>query len=61
MATAFHQFGHLLKTLLEQLAIRTEDGRLIYQDMSCMSWAYICDAPVPSGVLGGRSVDSRGA
>jgi hypothetical protein len=30
--------------LLEQLAVRTEDGRLIYQDISCMSWAYVCDA-----------------
>jgi hypothetical protein len=44
MARVFQQFGHLLKKLLEQLAVRTEDGRLIYQDISCMSWAYVCDA-----------------
>jgi hypothetical protein len=44
MARVLQQFGHLLKKLLEQLAVRTEDGRLIYQDISCMSWAYVCDA-----------------
>jgi len=44
MAKAFQQIGHFLKKMLEQLAVRTEDGRLIYQDISCMSWAYVCDA-----------------
>jgi hypothetical protein len=44
MARVFQQFGHLLKKMLEQLAVRTEDGRLIYQDMLCMSWVDVCDA-----------------
>jgi len=29
--------------MLEQLAVRTEDGTLIYQDMLCMSWVAVCD------------------
>jgi hypothetical protein len=44
MARALEQFGHFLKKMLEQLAVRTEDGRLIYQDMSCMSWVAVCNA-----------------
>jgi hypothetical protein len=44
MARVLQQFGHLLKKMLEQLAVRTEDGRLIYQDMLCMSWVDVCDA-----------------
>jgi hypothetical protein len=44
MAIVFQQFGHLLKKMLEQLAVRTEDGRLIYQDMLCMSWVDVYDA-----------------
>jgi len=35
--------------MLEQLAVRTEDGRLIYQDMLCMSWVAVCDVHQPGG------------
>jgi hypothetical protein len=48
MAQALQQFGCFLKKLLEQTAVRTEDGRLIYQDHLCMSWAAICDADPPA-------------
>jgi len=48
MASVFQQLGHLLKKMLEQLAVRTEDGRLIYQEISCMSWAYVCGADASS-------------
>jgi hypothetical protein len=44
MARVFQQFGHFLMKMLEQLAVRTEDGRLIYQDISCMSWVDVCNA-----------------
>jgi hypothetical protein len=44
------QYGSCIATtrihpdeMLEQLAVRTEDGRLIYQDMLCMSWVAVCD------------------
>jgi hypothetical protein len=33
----------VIERLLEQLAIPTEDGKLIYLDMLCMSWAAVCD------------------
>jgi hypothetical protein len=32
-----------METLLEQLAIPTGDGKLIYRDILCMSWAAVCD------------------
>jgi hypothetical protein len=43
MAHVLQQLGSVLARLLEQLAVRTEDGRLIYQDMLCMSWVAVCD------------------
>jgi hypothetical protein len=47
MAHALQQLGSILTKMLEQLAVRTEDGRLIYQDMLCMSWVAVCDAYRP--------------
>jgi hypothetical protein len=43
MAHVLQQLGSILTKVLEQLAVRTEDGRLIYQDMLCMSWVAVCD------------------
>ena len=34
---------YIVENLLEQLAIPTEDGKLIYLDILCMSWATACD------------------
>jgi len=34
---------YIVENLLEQLAIPTEDGKLIYLDILCMSWATVCD------------------
>jgi hypothetical protein len=47
MARLSRQFICKLEKLLERLAVRTEDGKLIYQDISCMSWAAVCD-PITS-------------
>jgi hypothetical protein len=41
------QVGFILTRMLESLAVRTEDGRLIYQDMLCMSWVAVCDVHQP--------------
>ncbi len=43
MRSSSQSFSRVLEALLEQLAIRTEDGKLIYQDILCMSWAGVCD------------------
>lgn len=43
MARSFHNFMRVIERLLGQLAIPTEDGRLIYHDILCMSWAAVCD------------------
>jgi hypothetical protein len=43
MRSSSRTLGRVLEAVLEQLAIRTEDGKLIYQDMLCMSWAAVCD------------------
>jgi hypothetical protein len=32
-----------METLLERLATPTEDGKLIYRDILCMSWAAVYD------------------
>jgi hypothetical protein len=47
MAHVLQQLGSILTKALEQLAVRTEDGRLIYQDMLCMSWVAVCDVDRP--------------
>jgi hypothetical protein len=47
MAHVLQQLGSVLTRMLEQLAVRTEDGRLIYQDMLCMSWVAVCDVHQP--------------
>jgi hypothetical protein len=47
MAHALQQFASILTKMLEQLAVRTEDGRLIFQDMLCMSWVAVCDVDRP--------------
>jgi hypothetical protein len=47
MAHALQQLGSVLARMLEQLAVRTEDSRLIYQDMLCMSWVAVCDVDRP--------------
>ena len=36
-------FRQVMESLLEQLAVPTEDGKLIYCDMLCMSWIALCD------------------
>jgi hypothetical protein len=59
MARILQQFGHFLKKLLEQLAVRTEDGMLIYQDMSCMSWVAVCDADAFSGQVAPAQVSPQ--
>ena len=33
----------IIENLLEQPAIPTEDGKLIYLDILCMSWVAVCD------------------
>jgi hypothetical protein len=43
MAGSSHNFMSVIERLLGQLAIPTEDGRLIYHDILCMSWAAVCD------------------
>jgi hypothetical protein len=43
MAGSFHNFMRVIERLVGQLAIPTEDGRLIYHDILCMSWAAVCD------------------
>jgi len=48
MAHALQQLASILTKMLEQLAVRTEDGKLIYQDMLCMSWVAVCDVDRPS-------------
>jgi hypothetical protein len=50
MAHVLQQLGSVLAKMLEQLAVRTEDGKLIYQDMLCMSWVAVCDADRPDRV-----------
>ena len=45
MTELLQKLGRFLEKMLKQLAVRTEDGRLIYQDISCMSWADVCDGP----------------
>jgi len=47
MAHILQQVGFILTRMLESLAVRTEDGRLIYQDMLCMSWVAVCDVHQP--------------
>jgi hypothetical protein len=47
MAHVLQQLGSVLTRMLEQLAVRAEDGRLIYQDMLCMSWVAVCDVHRP--------------
>src|SRR5437899_1757559 len=47
MIGLLQRFGRSLEKMLEQLAVRTEDGRLIYQDILCMSWVDVCDGPAP--------------
>jgi hypothetical protein len=37
----------LIATLLEQLGTPTEDGKLIYTDILCMSWVTVCDRSKP--------------
>jgi hypothetical protein len=48
MTRLFPQFGRFLATMLEQLAVRTEGGRLVYHDISCMSWVDICEGDAAS-------------
>jgi hypothetical protein len=44
MARSSHNFMRVIERLLGRLAIPTEDGRLIYHDIMCMSWAAVCDS-----------------
>jgi len=43
MARSFHNFMRVDREAAGTLAIPTEDGRLIYHDILCMSWAAVCD------------------
>ena len=43
MRSSSRTFSRVLEALLQQLAIRTEDGKLIYQDILCTSWASVCN------------------
>ncbi len=44
MARLSNKFMCVIERLLGQLATSTEDGRLIYHDITCMSWAAVCDS-----------------
>jgi hypothetical protein len=54
MAGSFRRLSRVIETSLEQLAIPTEDRKLIYHDILCMSWAVVYDRNALS-----RDEDSR--
>ena len=59
MARSSRRLSRVMETLLEQLAIRTEDGKLIYRDILCMSWTVVYERNTLSNEGASRPTDAR--